>query len=211
MKRLFLIISFLTLLVSCDITIYTGNNNNEAPSIEEKPTEVLFQKDDLYGTWKITKAKYAEDATMTEWEYEDTYATFKENGLYEGRGHMGNGEGTYSVSGNTITTFISNAPFITYEVISLTGAGAEIKATAVALISAPAPVNEMTSYVMKGALEINVVMVFPETLYVPSPFPMCPLPSYSPFSLKVAYVSSYSHSVIVASSAYLALVIFHVP
>ena len=131
MKRLFLIISFLTLLVSCDIIIYTGNNNNEAPSIEEKPTEALFQKDDLYGTWKITKAKYAEDATMTEWEYEDTYATFKENGLYEGRGHLGNGEGTYSVSGNTITTFISNAPYITYEVISLTGAEAEIKATVI--------------------------------------------------------------------------------
>lgn len=132
MKRLFLIIPILSLLISCDLNIFTGNNPEDVPTVEEKPTEPIFQREDLYGTWKITKAKFAEDATMTEWEYEDTYATFKENGQYEGEGHWGDGEGTYSVSGNTITTFISNIPYITYDVISLTGTEAEIMATIVA-------------------------------------------------------------------------------
>ena len=132
MKQLLLIIPLLTLLTSCDINIYTGDKKEDVPTIEDKPTEPLFQREDLYGTWKVTKAKFAEDAIMTEWEYEDTYATFKENGLYEGKGHWGNGEGTYSVSGNTITTYISNAPYITYNVISLNGTDAEIKATIVA-------------------------------------------------------------------------------
>lgn len=132
MKQLFLIISLLSLLTSCDINIYTGDKNDDAPNLEDKPTETLFQREDLYGTWKITKAKFALDANMTEWEYEETYATFKENGLYEGEGHWGDGEGTYSISGNTITTLISNTPYITYEVISLTRSEAEIKATIVA-------------------------------------------------------------------------------
>ena len=97
MKQLFLIISLLSLLTSCDINIYTGDKNDDAPNLEDKPTETLFQREDLYGTWKITKAKFALDANMTEWEYEETYATFKENGLYEGEGHWGDGEVCYGV------------------------------------------------------------------------------------------------------------------
>lgn len=131
MKRLFLILSCVSLLISCDVNIYTGDNEDDVPTIDGKPAEPIFERADLYGKWKITKAKFAEDATMTEWEYEATYATFKENGLYESEGYWGDGEGTYSVVGNTITAFVANSPYITYDVISLTGTKAEIKATIV--------------------------------------------------------------------------------
>lgn len=132
MKRFLIILFSISLLTSCNINIYTGESGNDgkdSPTIDKEPTTPLFQREDLYGTWKVTKAKFAEDATMTEWEYEDTYATFKENGLYEGKGHWGDGEGFYSITQNTITTFVANTPYITYEVTSLNETEAEIKAT----------------------------------------------------------------------------------
>lgn len=130
-SRLFLILSCMSLLIGCEINIFTEDYEDGTPAIDSQPAEALFQREDLYGTWEITGAKFAEDATMTEWEYEYTYATFTENGLYEGDGYWGEGGGTYSISGNTITVLMANTPYITYEVLSLTGTEAEIKATIV--------------------------------------------------------------------------------
>ena len=136
MKRLFLLFACISLLCGCEINISFGDTEEETQTpdieIENPPTEeVVFQRDSLYGEWKVIKAKFAQDATMTAWEYEETYATFKENGIYEGEGYWGNGVGTYSITGNTITSYVDNVPYIKYEVLSLTGKEAEIKATIV--------------------------------------------------------------------------------
>ena len=102
----------------------SDNLNNE----NNEHSETIFNREDIVGTWKITHAKYDEGATMTEWEFDDTYATFKANGRYIGRGYWGNGEGTYSIEHNTITTYVNSLPYILYEVISLNNDIAEIKA-----------------------------------------------------------------------------------
>ena len=102
--------------------------NKDDGKKEEEPTFIL-NREEIIGCWEIAMAKFDESATMTEWEYEDTYATFKENGIYEGEGYFGKGTGTYSVEGNVITTKIENIPFIEYEVTSMEGGAAHLTAT----------------------------------------------------------------------------------
>ena len=142
MKKLILLLSAIAVLSACDVYINYNNpetpkneNNQQGQTPEKDPEsdnpgqEQIFEKDDLYGTWKVTHAKYTEDAKMTEWEYEETRATFKENGLYIGEGYWGYGEGTYSINANTITVNISMSPFFKYEVLSLDNNIAELKIT----------------------------------------------------------------------------------
>lgn len=131
MKKFLFALFSIVMLNACDINIYNDDPDdpNNETNLETPSPEAVFERADLYGTWKITHAKFDEGAVMTEWEYEDTYATFKENGIYEGEGHWGNGEGTYSIEFNTITTFIDMTPYIEYEVLSLNENTAEIKAT----------------------------------------------------------------------------------
>ena len=142
LKRTTLILLSALMVAACDIDININNEpedtvNSENMGSGNPPGETAIDRELIYGTWKVTHAKYSEDAKLTEWEHEDTYATFKENGIYEGEGYWGNGEGTYSISGNTITTFINGEPYIEYEVIAITESGdqydldinAEIKIT----------------------------------------------------------------------------------
>lgn len=107
------------LLYSCG-----KDNGAETPS-----NNFTLNRDDIIGCWKVIQAKYDEGAKMTDWAFEDTYATFEENGLYKGEGYFGNGEGTYSVSGNVITTKVDNVPFIVYEVTGLEEDKANLIAT----------------------------------------------------------------------------------
>jgi len=130
MKRIILILLSILAIVACDIDINLGKEpenteNSENMGSGNPSEESTLDRELIYGTWKITHAKYSEDAKLTEWEHEDTYATFKENGIYEGEGYWGNGEGTYSISGKTITTYIDNEPYIEYEVITITESGDE--------------------------------------------------------------------------------------
>jgi hypothetical protein len=97
------------LLYSCG-----KDNGAETPS-----NSFTLNRDDIIGCWKVIQAKYDEGAKMTDWAFEDTYATFEENGLYKGEGYFGDGEGTYSVSGNVITTKVNNVPYIIYEVTGI--------------------------------------------------------------------------------------------
>lgn len=114
---------------SIDAIVYSGDKHTyelsfdtktnvmtvDGNSTQQDPTP-LFSLDSLYGTWQISKAKYTEQAKMTDWDHESTSITFKENGSFEGSGYFGNGSGTYTVNGNTIETFIGGSPFISYEV-----------------------------------------------------------------------------------------------
>jgi hypothetical protein len=86
-----------------------------------------FPKESLYGTWKISEVKMPESSTYTSWPMEETTATFNSDGTYSGRGYFGNGSGTYSAKGNTITTYVSGNVYIVYTVLSLNGSTAELK------------------------------------------------------------------------------------
>lgn len=136
MKRIFILLLSILVLAACDIDINitkdpdnTDNSENlesGSPSDPSDPSdETPLDRELICGTWKIIRAKYSEDAQLTEWEHEDTYAIFKENGIYKGEGYWGNGEGTYFVSGRNITAYINNEPFIKYEVLDITESGDE--------------------------------------------------------------------------------------
>ncbi len=106
---------YLLLAISALLFIACGKDNGK----DEPQNTITLNREDLIGCWKVIQAKYDEGAKMTDWAFEDTYATFEENGLYKGEGYFGNGEGTYSVSGNVITTKVDNAPYIVYEVTEI--------------------------------------------------------------------------------------------
>lgn len=116
----YVLISIIPWLLAC-----CGKDNGT-----ETPTNTYsLNREDIIGCWKVIQAKYDEDAKMTDWAFEDTYASFEENGLYKGEGYFGNGEGTYSVAGNIITTKVDNVPYIVYEVTGLEGDKANLTAT----------------------------------------------------------------------------------
>lgn len=100
----------------------TSQNGDSADSFS-------LNREELIGQWKVTEAKYDAGATLTAWEYEDTFATFHENGRYEGSGHFGTLDGVYSIEGNTITVLTGNQPVILYEVTALSEGHLEWTAT----------------------------------------------------------------------------------
>lgn len=115
LSAIFVIITVGLLLASCD------NKNNP----EEKPEDnelgvVEVDRPLLYGEWNIVKAKYAQDATMTEWDQKETSFTFKENGLYEGKGYYGDVEGIYTIKGGIITVLINSVTYAEYKVLAQT-------------------------------------------------------------------------------------------
>lgn len=132
MKRL---ISYLLILALPALLLACSKGNEVASSGSDDQTEqgntnnFSLNRDEIIGCWQVIQAKYSEDAKMTDWEFEDTYAEFKDNGLYEGKGYFGNGQGTFSVEGNVITTKIDNVPFIVYEVTAIEDDKAELTAT----------------------------------------------------------------------------------
>jgi len=88
-----------------------------------------YSKEVLYGTWKMSEVKMSESGSYLKWPFKTTTATFKSDGTYSGSGYFGNGSGTYTAKGNTITTFVSGNVYMVYTVISLTGSTAELKMT----------------------------------------------------------------------------------
>ena len=52
--------------------------------------------------------------------------TFYEGGKFYGSGYLGNGSGTYTVSGKTITTYVNGKEYAVYTVNSLSGNEADL-------------------------------------------------------------------------------------
>ena len=52
--------------------------------------------------------------------------TFNKNGSFYGEGYLGNGSGTYRLSGKTITTYVDSKVYATYNVKSLSGGVANV-------------------------------------------------------------------------------------
>lgn len=85
--------------------------------------DVGFRERDIWGTWRLTQVVRPDgsyyDLTTEEAEkiIEPTFAKFEKSGWYTGYGFYGYGHGTYTVSGNTITTYVAGDVYITYDVL----------------------------------------------------------------------------------------------
>ena len=88
-----------------------------------------YPKESLYGTWKMSEVKMSENGSYISWPMEATTATFNSDGTYFGSGYFGNGSGTYTAKGNTITTYVSGQVYIVYTVLSFNVSTAELKMT----------------------------------------------------------------------------------
>lgn len=97
------------------------------PSCSDDKDEPNNLKEQIIGTWDAT-------AVLVDGEWIDitnrpslaVSATFHKDGTYYGEGALGDGGGTYKVSGNTVTTYIDNEPYATYTVKTISGSNAEV-------------------------------------------------------------------------------------
>ena len=95
---------------------------------EDEPKDIKTQ---MIGTWDATTVKFS----VSDWIDITNYPsmalsiTFNKDGSYSGRGALGNGSGTYTVSGRTIKTYVGGELYGTYYVNSISGNKAELKLT----------------------------------------------------------------------------------
>ena len=101
------------------------------PSCSKDNDEPEDIKTQMIGTWDATSVKFSD----TDWVDITNYPsmalsiTFNKDGSYSGRGALGNGSGTYTVSGRTIKTYVGGELYGTYYVNSVSGNKAELKLT----------------------------------------------------------------------------------
>jgi hypothetical protein len=88
-----------------------------------------YPMEQLYGKWKAVEIKVDGrwyDVTKYPYTRFGMDITFYENGKFYGSGYLGNGSGTYTVSGKTITTYVSGKEYAVYTVNSLNGNEADL-------------------------------------------------------------------------------------
>ena len=88
-----------------------------------------YPMEQLYGKWKAVEIKVDGkwyDVTKYPYTRFGMDITFYENGKFYGSGYLGNGSGTYTVSGKTITTYVSGKEYAVYTVNSLSGNEADL-------------------------------------------------------------------------------------
>lgn len=88
-------------------------------------------KSQIIGTWDATSVKFSDSdwIDITNLPSMSLSITFNSDGSYYGRGALGNGRGTYTVSGKTIKTYVDGELYGTYYVKSLDGKNAELSLT----------------------------------------------------------------------------------
>ena len=88
-----------------------------------------YPMEQLYGKWKAVEIKVDGrwyDVTKYPYTRFGMDITFYENGKFDGSGDLGSGSGTYTVSGKTITTYVSGREYAVYTVNSLNGNEADL-------------------------------------------------------------------------------------
>lgn len=108
-KVLLALLSIVALLSSC------SKDNDDIKEIKGS---------DVYGLWTTTEVESdGKWIDVTNPKYKDLRASarFYKDGTYWGIGALGTGYGTWSVSGNVISTFIDGKEYIKYKVHSLDG------------------------------------------------------------------------------------------
>lgn len=100
---------------------------------KKEPLKFDYPIEEIYGKWRITHIKM-ENGTMVditnplvEAKIEPTYAIFKSDGSYYGYGYFGNGSGTYTAQGKTITCYVGGKVYLKYDVISFSGGQCDLK------------------------------------------------------------------------------------
>lgn len=102
-----------------------------ACSSDDEP-ENSINKDQLIGLWDATAVQFNNDGKWIDITNRPDLAlsiSFYEDGSYYGEGALGDGEGTYTLSGNTIKTYVDGELYGTYTVNSLVGEKAELTLT----------------------------------------------------------------------------------
>lgn len=101
------------------------------PACSDDKDEPDNIKSEMIGTWDATAVKF-ETGDWIDISNRPSLAlsiTFNKDGSYYGRGALGNGAGTYTVSGKTIKTYVDGELYGTYYVKSLSGNNAELSLT----------------------------------------------------------------------------------
>lgn len=91
--------------------------------------DFAYPMEQLYGKWKATELKVDGrwyDVTKYPYTRFGMNITFYKDGTFYGSGYLGNGSGTYKVSGKTITTYVSGKEYAVYIVNSLSGSKADM-------------------------------------------------------------------------------------
>ncbi|MBD5427324.1 MAG: hypothetical protein HDR38_07240 [Treponema sp.] len=101
------------------------------PSCSKDDDEPEDIKTQMIGTWDATSVKFSDSdwVDITNYPSMALSITFNKDGSYSGRGALGNGSGTYTVSGRTIKTYVGEELYGTYYVNSISGNKAELKLT----------------------------------------------------------------------------------
>ncbi|MFD2597325.1 META domain-containing protein [Sphingobacterium corticis] len=111
MKRLLLFFVSIAVLTSC--------SKDDDKSNQDYSTQIL-------GTWEMTHYDGRKVSDNPEVFPDRTTITFQSGGTYSGSGMFGDGSGTYTLSGNTITTKVDGLTFITYKIKSINGDTADL-------------------------------------------------------------------------------------
>ena len=95
---------------------------------KDEPEDIKTQ---MIGTWDATSVKFSDSdlVDITNYPSMALSITFNKDGSYSGRGALGNGAGTYTVSCRTIKTYVGGELYGTYYVNSISGNKAELKLT----------------------------------------------------------------------------------
>ena len=96
---------------------------------KDEDDSFAYPMEQLYGKWKAVEIKVDGrwyDVTKYPYTRFGMDITFYENGKFYGSGYLGNGSGTYTVSGKTITTYVSGKEYAVYTVNSLNGNEADL-------------------------------------------------------------------------------------
>lgn len=103
-------------------------SSSACSSDKDEPDDIKSQ---MIGTWDATAVKYDDGnwLDITNYPQMALSITFNKDGSYSGRGALGNGSGTYKVSGKTIKTYIDGELYATYYIKTLSGNYAELSLT----------------------------------------------------------------------------------
>lgn len=94
---------------------------------EENGTQISEEMRNIFGTWILRQVDTGNSDGYVEWPMEDTMATFNEDGTYSASGYFGDGSGTFTLEGSTITCFVGGEEFMKYDILSLSKNNCELR------------------------------------------------------------------------------------
>lgn len=113
------------LLLATILTFTACGGDDDEPGVN-------ISKSQIVGIWDATSVQFNNDGKWLDITNRPDLALsiyFYEDGKYYGAGALGTGSGTYTLSGNTIKTYVNGSLYATYFVKSLTGDIAELQMT----------------------------------------------------------------------------------